>query len=560
MIKNRNWDGDFMLRKTSASSRLVRVGVFGLVAFSTGALLASGSAQAHRYRHHHHAHSHHVAARGGYNPESSSIIVDGKSGAILEADHPDGLRHPASLAKVMTLYLLFKRLASGKMTLNTEMPISAHAAAQQPTKLNLHPGQTLRVEDAIDGIVTLSANDAAVVISEDIGGTEENFAKMMTREAHALGMTRTTYRNASGLPNDEELTTARDQSILARAIQDRFPQYYHFFSTTAFRFHGRTIRGHDHLLGSVAGVDGMKTGFTYASGFNLMSSMHRGNRFLIGVVMGGHTAASRDATMRRLLAENLPKAATVRTVAAITEHYGSDRAASTAVHSAAPTSRIALLTQAAAAMPPAHPRVEPAPLTSGVIGNQSAVNMPGSTVPMQPVRVKTLHFRMPPVALVTSAVAPRRTEVADASNAVVPRTDLPAQPPGHGTGHGLLGVLPASQSTSTSSPAVAYAAPERQPAEADHRSDGIKSMDVHSGWMVQVGALDSESEAQQRIAKARDRARGLLSKAKPFTEPVVTKHDHKFFRARFAGLNRDHAEAVCRALKHSDIPCIALRD
>ena len=145
MIKNRNWDGDFMLRKTLASSRLVRVGVFGL-AFATGAIFASGSAQAHRSRHHHHARRfHHAASRAGYSPEFASIIVDGKSGAILEADHPDGLRHPASLAKVMTLYLLFKQLASGKMTLNTEMPVSAHAAAQQPTKLGLHPGQTLRV-------------------------------------------------------------------------------------------------------------------------------------------------------------------------------------------------------------------------------------------------------------------------------------------------------------------------------------------------------------------------------------------------------------------------------
>jgi D-alanyl-D-alanine carboxypeptidase len=553
MIKNRNWDGDFMLRKTLASSRLARVGVIGLVAFATGALLASGSAQAHRHRRHH-AHHHHHAK--GYHPEFSSIIVDGKSGAILEADHPDSLRHPASLAKVMTLYLLFKRLASGKMTLNTEMPISAHAAAQQPTKLDLRPGQTLRVEDAIKGIVTRSANDAAVVIAEDIGGTEENFAKMMTREAHALGMTRTVYLNASGLPNDKEVTTARDQSILARAIQDRFPQYYHFFSTRSFKFRGRTIRGHDHLLGSVAGVDGMKTGFTYASGFNLMTSMHRGNRFLIGIVMGGRTAASRDATMRKLLAENIRKAATVRTAAAITEHYGSGNAAHAATRTAAPSSPIALVSRAAAAVPPTRSRAEPAPLTSGVI-DRPAAKLLGSTVPMQPVKVKTVHIRMPPVTLVTSAIAPGHAEVADASNTVVPRTGLPPQPAGYGTGHGLLGVLPASPS-STSWPGVA--APERQPAQADHRSDGIKSTDVHTGWMVQVGALDSVSEAQQRIAKARAHAHGLLSKANPFTEPVITKHDGKLIRARFAGLDRDRAEAVCRTLKRSDIPCIALHD
>ena len=186
----------------------------------------------------------------------------------------------------MTLYLLFERLESGKMKLDTEMPVSEHAADQDPTKLDLRPGSTIRVEDAIKGLVTRSANDAAVVIAETIGGSEDEFAKMMTRKARALGMSRTVYRNASGLPNDEQVTTARDQATLGRAIQDRFPRYYRYFSTTAFRFRGQTITNHNHLLGSVDGVDGIKTGYTRSSGFNLVTSMHRGNRFLVGVVHG----------------------------------------------------------------------------------------------------------------------------------------------------------------------------------------------------------------------------------------------------------------------------------
>src|SRR6201989_137497 len=149
----------------------------------------------------------------------------------------------------------------------------------------------------------------------------------MTRKARSLGMTKTGYRNASGLPNDEQVTTARDQSTLGRAIQDRFPRYYRYFSTTAFNFRGHTITGHNHLLGSVEGVDGIKTGYTRSSGFNLVTSMHRGNRFLIGVVMGGRSGGSRDATMRSLLAENLEKASTTRTVAAITENAGQDMSA-----------------------------------------------------------------------------------------------------------------------------------------------------------------------------------------------------------------------------------------
>ena len=172
--------------------------------------------------------------------------------------------------------------------------------------------------------MTRSANDAAVVIAEAIGGDEDDFAKMMTRKARALGMTRTVYRNASGLPDDEQVTTARDQATLGRAIQDRFPRYYRYFATTTFNFRGQSIRNHNHLLGSVEGVDGIKTGYTRASGFNLVTSMRRGNRHLVGVVMGGRSGGSRDAIMRNLLAENLDKAATTRTVAAITERNGAD--------------------------------------------------------------------------------------------------------------------------------------------------------------------------------------------------------------------------------------------
>ena len=298
-----------MLRTTLASSRVLRVCVFGLA------------------HHHHSGHFHNrhrrcaplpaspatcaIRRRGeSYSPAFSSIIVDGNSGATLSANNPDASRHPASLTKIMTLYLLFERLEAGKMKLDTEMEVSEHASEQAPTKLGLRPGQTIAVEDAIKGLVTRSANDAAVVIAEAIAGDEDDFAKLMTRKARALGMTRTVYRNASGLPDDEQVTTARDQSTLGRAIQDRFPRYYRYFSTAAFNYRGHSIRNHNHLLGSVEGVDGIKTGYTRASGFNLVTSMRRGNRHLVGVVLGGRSGGSRDAIMRNLLAENLEKAAT----------------------------------------------------------------------------------------------------------------------------------------------------------------------------------------------------------------------------------------------------------
>src|SRR5260221_11189913 len=241
-----------MLRTTLASSRTLRVCVLGLATFTTGLLIHSDSAEARRYRHRQVA-SHHrtPVASESYSPQFSSIIVDGNSGAVLTSNNPDGSRHPASLTKIMTLYLLFERLDSKKMNLDTEMEVSEHASEQAPTKLGLRPGQTVKVEDAIKGLVTRSANDAAVVIAEAIGGDEDDFAKMMTRKARALGMTKTTYRNASGLPNDEQVTTARDQATLGRAIQDRFPRYYRYFSTDAFNYHGQSIRNHNHLLGSV---------------------------------------------------------------------------------------------------------------------------------------------------------------------------------------------------------------------------------------------------------------------------------------------------------------------
>jgi D-alanyl-D-alanine carboxypeptidase len=602
-----------MLRTTLASSRALRVCALGLITFSTAILISSESAEARRYKHRRH---HHVV-RESYSPQFSSIIVDGNSGAVLSSNNPDAIRRPASLTKIMTLYLLFERLEAGKMKLDTEMEVSEHASEQAPTKLGLKPGQTLRVEDAIKGLVTRSANDAAVVIAEAIAGDEDEFAKLMTRKARSLGMSKTTYRNASGLPNDEQLTSARDQATLGRAIQDRFPRYYRYFATTVFNFRGQSIRNHNRLLGNVEGVDGIKTGYTRASGFNLVSSIRRGNRYLVGVVLGGRSGGSRDATMRNLLAENIEKGATKRTVAAITERSGSDGAVEVAEVSrptetalaaaepglaAMPTTRSiakpSLMAAAAAALPAPQARVEPqakpepAPLTSGVIQTQSISTIPGSAEPMKPVKVKTVQVKAGPVKLaaagpsqpvappVTNAI-PARTEVAETSSAMVAnvadarveaakealRAAMPQQPPGHGTGHGVLGVLPASSLTqapaqvSPHTQTMAYADPAPAP-RAQPQNEATKPAApavVRTGWIVQVGALESESEAKQRIDLARNKA-SLLSKADPFTETTTSKDNRTLYRARFAGLDKDQAEAVCKTLKRADISCMTVRN
>src|SRR6476661_4217674 len=219
-----------------------------------------------------------------YRPPYAAIVIDDKSGQVLHEDHADEPRHPASLTKIMTLYLLFEQLEAGTVKLDTPFSISTQAAIQNPTKLGLRANQTIKVEDAIKGLVTKSANDAAVVIAEALGGSEEEFARAMTRKARALGMKNTTYRNANGLPNDEQITSARDQALLGIAIQERFPKFYRYFSTQSFVYRGNAMRNHNHLLGKVEGVDGIKTGFTRDSGFNLTTSVKRGPRAIVAVV------------------------------------------------------------------------------------------------------------------------------------------------------------------------------------------------------------------------------------------------------------------------------------
>jgi D-alanyl-D-alanine carboxypeptidase len=220
----------------------------------------------------------------------STIVVDAKTGEVLDSSKADELRHPASLTKIMTLYLLFAELEAGRLKLDSKIKMSAEATSQPPSKLGLKSGQTIEVEDAIKAVVTRSANDIAVAIAEVIAGDEASFARMMTSRARSLGMMKTVFRNASGLPDADQVTSARDMALLGLAIQDRFPKYYPYFATRSFRWRGVAIGNHNRLLGSVDGVDGIKTGYTRASGFNLVSNVKRGNRHIVAVVLGGKQA------------------------------------------------------------------------------------------------------------------------------------------------------------------------------------------------------------------------------------------------------------------------------
>jgi D-alanyl-D-alanine carboxypeptidase len=231
----------------------------------------------------------------------SSIVVDAASGDVLEEVNADQPRHPASLTKMMTLYMTFEALRDRRISLDQGVPVSPHAASMEPTKLGLLPGSRLTVEQAILGLITKSANDAAAALSELLGGSEDRFAQMMTLRARALGMSHTTFMNASGLPNSEQWTTARDLAILSRRLINDFPGYYPYFSTPSFAWHRQVIFNHDNMLRTYPGADGLKTGYTEASGHNLVTSAVRGGVRLVGVVLGAASNGERDIHMASLL-------------------------------------------------------------------------------------------------------------------------------------------------------------------------------------------------------------------------------------------------------------------
>jgi len=230
----------------------------------------------------------------------AAIVVDAQTGEVLMARYADSIRHPASLTKMMTLYMVFEELKTGKLRMNDNIKITKHAAGMSPSKLGLPVGSNIRVKDAILALVTKSANDVSAAIGDKLGGSERAFARKMTQRARDLGMSRTTFRNASGLPDPQQVSTARDMAKLAMALLRDFPEYYHYFGVRNFTYHGATHKNHNRLLGEYDGLDGIKTGYINASGFNLVASAKRSGRRLVGVVFGGRTWKSRNAHMVKI--------------------------------------------------------------------------------------------------------------------------------------------------------------------------------------------------------------------------------------------------------------------
>ena len=255
------------------------------------------------------------AAAPGFTPVHASILMDARTGRVIESNNADVVTYPASLTKMMTLLLAFEAMERGQLRPDQELPVSRHAANQKPSRLGVVPGGTIRVEDAVLALTVKSANDVAVVLAEALGGSEDKFAEMMTAKARALGMTNTTFRNASGLPHREQRTTARDMAKLSRAVVTLPPRYYGNFGRTRFTWNGTDVIGHNRLIGKVEGYDGIKTGFVNTSGFNLAGSASRNGQRLIAVVLGGTTASVRDREVADLLEKGF-RGAAKETVAA----------------------------------------------------------------------------------------------------------------------------------------------------------------------------------------------------------------------------------------------------
>ncbi|MBR5599214.1 MAG: D-alanyl-D-alanine carboxypeptidase [Alphaproteobacteria bacterium] len=232
---------------------------------------------------------------------TSSIVIDAKTGNILYEDNAEELRYPASLTKLMTLYITFNALETGKLKLTDKLKVSHTAASRSPSKLGMPVGSYIDVKTLIKALIVKSANDCATVLAEALSPTERDFAVLMTETAHRLGMSKTTFKNASGLPNSQQKTTAKDLAILGAAMYHHFPQYYHLFSTQEFTYNNITYKTHNYLLNDSLGTDGMKTGYTAASGFNILTSAQQGNYRVIAVTLGHKKVKDRDQNISKMM-------------------------------------------------------------------------------------------------------------------------------------------------------------------------------------------------------------------------------------------------------------------
>jgi len=439
-----------------------------------------------------------LATAAQANPKYAAIVVDVESGEILHAANAEETRYPASLTKMMTLYLLFEALEGRSMSLDQPLPVSSYAASKPASKLYVKAGSTIPVETAIQALIIKSANDVAVVVAEALGGSESHFARMMTAKARELGMHDTTFRNPHGLPDAGQTTTARDMATLSLRLMQDFPQYYHYFSRTRFAWKGKTITGHNRLLDNYPGADGLKTGFIRASGFNVATSAVRDGRRLVSVVMGGFTAASRDAHMADLLDRGFVRASLFgRGDWVASADFSGERM------NLEPT------------LPAARPVVPSSP---------PAVQLAARQAPAERVVA-----RLEPEPRLASLEAPEP----------LPRASS---------------ALPETAQGSANDPIRELIAQADEP--ASRTTQRLEPLGRSGGWGVQVGAFSNPDNARSLAGRAADRLASDLANARvdiheaPGSQPL--------FRARLVNLDENQAYRACRSLARDGIDCMVV--
>lgn len=429
------------------------------------------------------------------NSKYAGIVMDAKTGKVLYSRSADSYRYPASLTKMMTLYMMFDAMERRKLSKSTRIRMSRHAATMQPSKLGIRAGGTITAEQAIYALVTKSANDVAAAVAEHLGGTESNFGVLMTKKARSIGMKRTTFKNASGLPNRKQVTTARDMARLGIALREHYPQYYKYFKTRSFKYGRSNFRNHNKLLGTIRGVDGIKTGYTRASGYNLVSSVYDRKRSIVAVVLGGRSGRSRNAQMATLIKKYLPRAST-----------GRDR---TIVAKARSKSVFA-----------------------SVFKKPKKVTVPEK---------RALHI---------SSYAVRKEEIKSVSKEIaslsVMQIPIPTRNPI---------AKPDPVKTASVKKEIAVKAPVT--ASAIVSSSKTSSSKPAKGWQIQIGAVPSVKSANEFLEKARKVAPKTLRNVKNYTMEI-DKNGTKLYRARFAGFSsKSAAWNACKALKKK-FSCLAL--
>ncbi len=501
------------------------------------------------------------AAAPAPNNKYAAIVIDAATGEVIHQSNANKPLHPASLTKVMTLLLLFDALESGTVRLGDKIPITQNAANQQPSKLGLNPGSSIRVEDAILAVVTKSANDIAVAIGEYLGGSESRFALRMTRRAQDIGMTRTNFVNASGLHNPQQISTARDMATLARYIIVRYPNYYHYFSTKQFTYRGKTHTNHNRLMQTYAGMDGFKTGFVNASGFNLIASAKRGNERLIGVVFGGKSWKSRNDRMAELLDDGFVKTTQVASAGA-------------AKPAAQPVAPAVIASAAPIPPPPQKPILDDVPATVagadytslsaldqgrkvviGPAGEQVAAYLPQVTDPAPQPDVTEKAVQNVKTAINRGDYSELTGEGDyDAATTRRVETGLMAAAVYKGEHEKVRQMQQIAATQNAAAPAIvppagnAYGNPDHVLKVPVAAQSALPPAPVSNLWSVQIGAYTSRVATEDALNLARQKLPATLTHASPIVVPLKTG-EGLLFRARLGGFSQQQANEACRYFK-----------